>query len=108
MLSVAIAAEFLGRVSLPSKRQMWDEYEQRKRDCGTGMEFHILGLKREIEYIRDILTWVNGLSARRVVTGYEIASCEAQQKQSQALRELLICANILWGNSREEKQDIIQ
>ena len=87
---------------------MWEEYEQRKRDCGTGMKFHILGLEREIEYVRDFLTWVNGPSAPRVVTGYEIASCEAQQKQSQALRELLICTNILWGKSREEKQDIIQ
>ena len=108
MQSVAIAAVFSGRVSLPSKRQMWDEYEQRKRDCGTGMKFHIIGLKRGIEYVKDTLTWVNGPSAPRVVTGYEIASYEAQQKQTQALRELLICTNILWGKSREEKQDIIE
>ena len=108
MQSVAIAAVFSGRVSLPSKRQMWGEYEQRKRDGGMGTKFHILGFKREIEYIRGILSWVNGPSAPRVVTGYENTLCEAQQKQSQALRELLSCTNILWGKSREEKQDIIQ
>ena len=108
MQSVAIAAVFSGRVSLPSKRQMLDEYEQRQREHGTGMKFHILGFKREVEYIRDILNWVNGPSAPRVVTGYEKTLREAQQKQTQALRELLICTNILWGKSHEEKQDIIQ
>ena len=108
MQSAAIAAVFSGRVILPSKRQMWDEYEQKKRDCGMGMKFHTLGFKREIEYIRDILTWVNSPSAPQVVTGYEIALYEAQQKQIQALQELLICTNILWGKSCEEKRDIIQ
>ncbi len=107
MQSVAITAVFSGRVSLPSPRHMWEEYEQRIKKHGTGTKFHMLGLRREIEYIREILDWVNGPSAPRVVTGYEKTLCEAQQKQSQALRELLTCTKILWGKSRAEKQEIV-
>jgi len=107
MQAVAIAAVFAGQVSLPSKQQMRDEYDQRLRDFAMSMTFHQLGLEREIKYIREIVQWVNGSTSPRKLIGYEQTLHEAQQKQLQALRELLISTEILRGKSLEEKQRVI-
>jgi hypothetical protein len=105
--AIAAAAVFSCRAVLPNKQQMYEEYEHRKRSCGTGKMFHILGLEKEILYIKEVLQWVNGSSAQPRWIGYEGTLNETRRRQTEAFKELVMSTTVLRGKDQEELKRII-
>lgn len=63
--SRAVARVLSGQARLPSREDMRKEYEQRIKDKGVGREFHTLGGDgAELEYVKDLVAWVNADAER--------------------------------------------
>lgn len=57
--SYAVSRVYSGAAKLPTEQGMRDEWHEREIQKGPGREFHALGSELEIEYIKDIVNWVN-------------------------------------------------
>ncbi|TAQ91422.1 hypothetical protein B7494_g135 [Chlorociboria aeruginascens] len=64
--AILVAAVFSGRAWLPSKAEMQKEYRDKVAKKGYGRTFHSLK-DEEIEYVKDLVGWVN--SHARVTEG---------------------------------------
>jgi hypothetical protein len=105
--AIAVEAVFSGRATLPDRQQMYEEYERKKRECGTSKRFHVLGQEKELSYIQEIVTWVNASSDRPHVSGYEKTVLETKERQVEVFRELLKTTVVLRGKTKEETEHII-
>ena len=105
--ALAIAAAFSETARLPSKQKMRQEYEKKKLECGTGKRFHVIGMERELQYIKDALDWVNGSSDQPKVVGYEETLRYVEQNQLKVLREILRSSRILHGRDPTEVEEVI-
>ncbi|KAK2778780.1 hypothetical protein FQN53_001637 [Emmonsiellopsis sp. PD_33] len=61
--AIAVAAVLSGRANLPSLKSMRDEYRERVKAKGFGRGFHSLR-DGEVEYVNDLIGWINVDSAR--------------------------------------------
>ena len=101
--TMAIAAAFSGRISLPSEEQMREEYNQRLALKGAGRVFHSLkGQGHEIAYVNDLVDMVNSgsvMSSGRM-TGHSQRWHEAYARR--VARQKAIFSTVRDPNAGEE------
>ena len=56
--AIAVATVFAGKASLPSKKDMRTEYNERVHSKGHGKGFHSLK-EKDVEHVNELLTWIN-------------------------------------------------
>ncbi|MCJ1288981.1 hypothetical protein MMC34_000512 [Xylographa carneopallida] len=89
--AIAVAAAYARRATLPTEEAMRREYERRVRRKGYGRSFHSLK-EEEVEYVRDLVGWVNQGAAARglpLVEGHTeewLAARKARIQQIMALK----------------------
>lgn len=67
------------------------EYNEKLRRKGKGREFHSL-LTEEVDYVRDLVGWVNGDNpGGKVVEGHTVSWIEEREKLTERVRKRL------WG-----------
>ncbi|KAM0322038.1 hypothetical protein ACHAQA_009781 [Verticillium albo-atrum] len=68
----AVAQVLSGAAALPSPDAMRAEYEARLQAKGSGKQFHSLRGGGEVEYVRELVAWLNGEAARLGIQGQDI------------------------------------
>ncbi|MCJ1379607.1 hypothetical protein MMC17_002709 [Xylographa soralifera] len=98
--ALAVAAAYSRRAKLPSEDAMRREYEQRVRKKGYGRAFHSLR-EEEVEYVRDLVGWVNQEAVRHgrpLVEGHTEEWLTARRERTQQLKELRAAGRPDGGN----------
>ena len=86
--AITVAAVLSGKASLPTAEDMRGEYQQRVAQKGFGKQFHSL-VDREVEYVNELLGWVNRDGERRgaeFVEGHTAAWHEANVERLERKR----------------------
>ena len=76
--AIALAAVFANRASLPIKKNMRVEYNERVQRKGYGKGFHSLK-EKDVEYVNELLDWVNEGLAKSGIAPVEGHSKEWHQ-----------------------------
>ncbi|MCJ1401790.1 hypothetical protein MMC11_005007 [Xylographa trunciseda] len=88
--AIAVAAAYSRRAKIPSQEAMRSEYERRVRKKGYGRGFHSLK-EEEVEYVRDLVGWVNEEAGRQglpLVEGHTEEWLKAREERTQQLKEM--------------------
>lgn len=89
--AIVVAAVLTGKAFLPTAEEMRREYQQRLQKKGTGKMFHSLK-DREVEYVNELLDWVNGDGAKlgaEFVEGHTKAWHAANTDRLEKMRQRL-------------------
>ena len=87
--AIVVASVLTGKASLPTGEEMKREYRQRLQEKGTGTMFHSLK-DREVEYVNELLGWVNRDGARvgaQPVEGHTKAWHTANSDRMEKMRQ---------------------
>lgn len=76
-----------GKVKLPSEKEMMREYQERVQAKGYGKAFHSLR-EKEVEYVDELLAWVNPELGEERLEGHTAAWKEAKDEQIARIRAL--------------------
>ena len=106
--AAALASIFAGRARVPSTHDMQIEYQRRVRECGMGKRFHVLGWKKEEQYIRDLVSWIDLPDFRALVQTYEGVRRDVDAKRLEAFRMLMMKTTRFKGCSQQEIAGIIE
>ncbi|KAJ8108184.1 hypothetical protein OPT61_g8352 [Boeremia exigua] len=93
--AMVVAKVFGGAAELPSEAGMRAEYRNRVRAKGLGKAFHSLR-DREVEYVDELLGWVNRDLEKRGkgrLEGHSARWKEAREKQVQRVKALFAAPN---------------
>ena len=93
--AMAVAAVFAAHASLPAEADMRSEYERRVAAKGLGRSFHSVKDK-EIEYVDDLLAWINEEGAKRgrpPINGHTDSFKQVYEHRRQLMRESLLRRN---------------
>ncbi|KAF1986877.1 pantothenate transporter [Aulographum hederae CBS 113979] len=88
--AIVLAAVFTGKASLPGEDFMRKEYRARVGKKGYGKQFHSLR-GAEVEYVDDLLQWINNEAERRKLPqtdGHSPEWHEARKEQTERIQRL--------------------
>jgi len=106
--AMAIASVFAGQVDLPSKLQMQQEYEHKKRLCGTGKQFHVLGWEKECLYMRELAAWIDTPELHALVSKYEARVQDVRSRQIETFKERMLQTTKFRDQSPQELKEMIE